>query len=70
MWLWEFLKEEFAPYPRRGILVTRMVVAATIAMIMVMTFSVPYGACALFALTISRESPEATVKAVKINVGG
>ena len=67
----EFLKEELAPYPGRGILVTRMVVAATIAMIMVMTFRVLYGAYgALFALTISRENPEATVKAVKIIVGG
>jgi hypothetical protein len=48
-----------------------MVVAATIAMIMVMTFSVPYGAYgALLARTISRENPEATVKAVKIIVGG
>ena len=48
-----------------------MVVAATIAMIMVMTFRVLYGAYgALFALTISRENPEATVKAVKIIVGG
>jgi multidrug resistance protein MdtO len=64
-WFVEFLKEELAPYPGRGTLVARMVVAATIVMVMTMVFRIPYGAYAtLFALIISRENPQATVNAV------
>jgi multidrug resistance protein MdtO len=67
-WAWfrEFLREELAPYPGRGALVARIVIATTLAMIVTMTFRVPYGAyAAAFALQISRENPTATVKAVK-----
>jgi multidrug resistance protein MdtO len=65
-WLREFLKEELAPYPGRGWLVTRMVTAATIVVIISMTFRIPFGAFgALYALTISRESTETTLKAVR-----
>jgi len=67
-WAWfrEFLREELAPYPGRGALVARMVTAATLVMIINMVFRIPYGAYgAIYALTISRESPEATVKAVR-----
>jgi multidrug resistance protein MdtO len=65
-WLREFLRQELAPYPGRGLLVARMVVAATIAMLICMTFRIPYGAYAgVFALTISRENPDATRKAVR-----
>jgi multidrug resistance protein MdtO len=66
VWLKEFLKEELAPYPGRAALVARMCVAATIVMLLTMTFRIPFGAYgAVYALTISRESPEATTKAVK-----
>jgi len=65
-WFGEFLKEELAPYPGRGALVARMVTAATLVMIISMIFRIPYGAYgAVYALTISRENPEATVKAVR-----
>jgi multidrug resistance protein MdtO len=65
-WVRDFLKEELAPYPGRPALVARMTIAATVVMIINMTFRIPYGAYgALYALTISRENPDTTVKAVK-----
>jgi multidrug resistance protein MdtO len=65
-WFREFLRDELAPYPERVALVARMIVAATIVMLITMTFRMPYGAyAALYALTISRESPQTTVKTVK-----
>jgi multidrug resistance protein MdtO len=69
MWLREFLRDELAPYPGRGALVGRMVVAASIVMLVNMTFKIPYGAyAALYALTTSRENPDATLKAVRTSV--
>jgi multidrug resistance protein MdtO len=66
VWLKEFFKEELAPYPGRAALVARMCVAATIVTLLTMTFRIPYGAYgAIYALTISRENPQATVKAAK-----
>jgi multidrug resistance protein MdtO len=66
VWFREFLKEELAPYPGRAALAARMVIAATLVMIITMTFRMPYGAYgAIYALTISRESPQTTVKTVK-----
>lgn len=65
-WLRDFLREELTPYPGRGVLVARMVVAASIVMLVTMVFRIPYGAYgAVYALTISRENPDATLKAVK-----
>jgi multidrug resistance protein MdtO len=65
-WLREFLKEELAPYPGRGALVARMTVAATLVMLITMTCRIPYGAYgSIYALTISRENPVMTAKAVK-----
>ena len=64
-WFREFLKDELTPYPERAALVARMVIAATIVMLITMTFRMPYGAyAALYALTISRESPQTIGKAV------
>ena len=61
-WLWDFLKEELAPYPGRAGTVARMVVAATLVMIICMTFRVPYAfQGAIFALLVSRENPRATL---------
>lgn len=60
---WEFLKEELIPYPGRAVLVMRMVLAATLAMLITMTFRLPYGAyCAIYAVAISRESTQITLK--------
>jgi multidrug resistance protein MdtO len=61
-WILDFLKEELAPYPERVGVVARMVLAATLIMIVCMTFRVPYGfQGAFFALLVSRESPRATL---------
>src|ERR1700721_3035956 len=63
-WIWEFLTEELVPYPGRSALVSRMVTAATLSMLITMTFRLPYGAyCAIYSLAISRESTQLTVKA-------
>jgi len=70
-WAWfeEFLREELAPYPGREAVVARMVIASTLAMIVCMTFRIPYGAyAAIYAVTISRESPQATVNALRTMV--
>ena len=65
----EFLKEELAPYPGRAALVARMVICATLVMIITMTFRIPYGMHgAVFTLIISRESPRATLKHVRTAV--
>lgn len=68
-WIWEFLKEELAPYPGRYALVGRMVTAATFAMLITMTFRLPYGAyCAIYALSISRESTRITLNAAATRI--
>jgi multidrug resistance protein MdtO len=65
-WFLEFLRDELRPYPERAVLVARMVIAATILMLITMTFRMPWGAYAsLYALTISRETPQTTGAAVK-----
>src|SRR3984885_4661132 len=70
-WFWDFLKQELTPYPGRVSLAARMVIAATLVMIITMTFRVPYGAyAAAFALTISRESPQITVESLRTVVVG
>src|SRR5580704_11738919 len=70
-WLWDFLREELAPYPGRVSLVVRMVTASTLAVIVGMTFRIPYTAfAALFALVLSRESIEATANAARTLVIG
>ena len=62
----EFLQDELAPYPGRGALVARMIIASTVVMILTMTFQIPFGAYgAIYALSISRESPEETLSAVR-----
>ena len=62
-WLREFFKEELAPYPGRAGTVARMVMAATLVMIICMTFRIPYGfQGAIYALLISRENPRATLE--------
>jgi multidrug resistance protein MdtO len=62
-WLWEFLKHELAPYPGRAVTVARIVLAATLVMIICNTFRIPYAFLGgIYALLISRESPRATVK--------
>jgi multidrug resistance protein MdtO len=65
-WFGHFLKEELAPYPEREAMVARAVLVATIVMILTMVFRMPYAAyAALYAVTISRENPQTTIKEVK-----
>jgi multidrug resistance protein MdtO len=62
-WLWQFLKEELAPDPGRTATVARMTIAATLVMIVCMTFRIPYGfQGAIYALIISRDSPRGTLQ--------
>jgi len=62
-WLPDFLREELSPDPGRVAVVFRMVVAATLIMIVGMTFRIPYTfQGAIYALMISRESRQATLK--------
>jgi multidrug resistance protein MdtO len=61
-WFGQFLKSELAPYPGREVTVARMVIAATLTMILIMTFKVPGGALGgIYALLISRDSLYATL---------
>jgi len=63
VWIRGFLNEELAPYPGRGALVARMTIAATLVMIVCMTFRIPFAfQGAIYALLISRESPRATLQ--------
>ena len=69
LWFWQFLKEELAPDPGRARLVARIVIAATIVMILTMTFRIPFGAyAAIYTFLISRESPRQTVKSAMTEV--
>jgi multidrug resistance protein MdtO len=62
-WLPEFFRHELAPYPGRWSLVARMVIAATISMIVIVTFRIPYGAIGVnCAFILSRENLSATAK--------
>src|SRR5271154_6267629 len=60
-WFWNSLKQELMPYPGRGVVVGRVTIAATIVMLIVMTFRIPTGFLgAIFTIFISRENPTAT----------
>ena len=65
-WFREFLREELAPYPGRSALVARMVIAATLVMLITMTFRLPFGMLgAIFTFIVSRENTRATMDAVR-----
>ena len=62
-WLWQWLRDELTPYPGRLALVARMVTAATLVMIICMTFRIPYAfQGAIYALIVSRENRRATLQ--------
>src|ERR1700757_240225 len=64
-WVREFLKQELAPYPGRAALVARMTIAATLVMIVCMTFRIPYAyQGAIYVLMISRLTSRETWKSV------
>jgi multidrug resistance protein MdtO len=62
-WFPDFLKKELAPYPGRGALVARMVISATLTMIILVTFRIPGGYIgALTAFLFSREDLVSTAR--------
>jgi len=62
-WFPEFLRQELAPYPGRGAVVSRMVIAATLSMIIIVTYRIPGGAIgALCAFILSRENLLSTAR--------
>lgn len=63
VWFPDFLRKELAPYPGRGTIVARTTIAATLTMILIVTFRIPGGAVgALCAFILSREDLVATAK--------
>src|SRR5580704_2114798 len=65
-WFWEFLKEELAPFPGRGGVVARMVIASTLMMIITMVFRLPWGAySAFYVFQLSRESQRASIQSAR-----
>ena len=68
-WLWfrEFIRWEVAPYPGRVNTVTRMTIAATLVMIIAVTFRIPNAfLAALFAILLARENLAATWRGGRI----
>jgi multidrug resistance protein MdtO len=62
-WFPDFLRKELAPFPGRGAIVARMVIAASITAILIVTFRIPGGAIgALSAFLLSRESLQSTAQ--------
>jgi len=62
-WFWQFLKNELAPYPGRSWVVARITIAATIVMVLVMTFREPFGyVSAIATFLVSHESRRATLR--------
>ena len=69
-WFPDFLKKELAPYPGRGALVARMVISATLTMILIVTFRIPGGVVgALSAFLFSRENLVATARSAGFMIG-
>jgi len=61
-WFQAFLKTELSPYPGRAWVVGRITIAATIVMLLIMTFRIPFGFLgAIFTFFLSRENPTATL---------
>ncbi|MGA9671913.1 MAG: hypothetical protein WBQ94_22055, partial [Terracidiphilus sp.] len=62
-WFPDFLKKELAPYPGRLTLVARIVISATLTMIILETFRIPGGFVgALSAFLFSRENLVSTAR--------
>src|ERR1700722_20063022 len=69
-WFPDFLKKELAPYPGRGAVVARMVLSATLTMILIVTFRIPGGYVgALTAFLFSRENLVATARSAVFFIG-
>lgn len=63
VWFPDFLRKELAPYPGRGAIVARTVIAATLTAILIVTFRIPGGAIGtLCAFILSREDLLSTAR--------
>jgi multidrug resistance protein MdtO len=72
-WLWfrEFIRWEVVPYPGRVNTVTRMTIAATLVMIIVVTFRIPNAfLAALYSILLARENLAATWRGGRLIVLG
>lgn len=66
-WVRNFLRQELAPYPGRKMLVARLVMAATLVMVVNMTFKVPFAAFgAVFTLLVPREDVHTTLNDARV----
>jgi multidrug resistance protein MdtO len=62
-WFGSFLREELRPYPGRALLALRYTVAATITMLLIVTFRIPGATVGgFFSLLLSREAPITTLR--------
>lgn len=62
VWFKDFLKEELTPYTGRSETVARITIAATLIMIVCVTFQIPYAfQGAIYAFLVSRENHQATL---------
>ncbi len=69
-WFPEFLKKELAPYPGRGALVARIVISATLTMLLLVIFRIPGGFVgALTAFLFSRENLVSTARSAIYMIG-
>ncbi|WP_058187989.1 FUSC family protein [Terracidiphilus gabretensis] len=68
-WFPDFLRKELAPYPGRGAIVARMVIASTITAVLVVVFRIPGGSIAvLLAMILSREDIVSTTYSAGLRV--
>ncbi len=68
-WFPNFLRKELAPYPGRGALVARMVISATLTMIIIFTFRIPEGFVgALTAFFYSHENLVSTARSAAFQI--
>src|SRR5271170_312252 len=70
-WFREFIRWEVAPYPGRMSTVIRMTIAATLVMIIIVTFRIPNAAVAgLFSILLARENLAVTRRGGRMIVLG
>ena len=70
-WFREFIRWEVAPYPGRVNTVIRMMIAATLVMIIIVTFRIPNAALAgVFSILLARENLAATWRGGRLIVLG
>jgi multidrug resistance protein MdtO len=62
-WLIDFLRRELAPYPGRASTVARITIAASLVMLIIMTFHIPGGALGgYYTLIVTRENLRSTLQ--------